>query len=226
MRTSTAALIVVLSLTLILLLTPLYAVYAIDSTKSGTPRYDTRAQMFLDQQKALQQIQKSKFEERFSQMKDKIASREAEFKLRLDKFRDKAKSDIAQRVNHNLNLINQNQTTQMNKHLDLMSSILDRVVASKDATASAQVTAARSAIDLARTTVGSQAGKDYTINVSTESAIRNDAQEMREKLFTDLKTTRETVITAKQAVQTAIRSLFRDKEGSKSATQSGLTISQ
>lgn len=179
---------------LLFLFSPLYPVFAQnDSTSSAGSRRDVEA--------------------RLQQIKDRIASRQAELKAKLNKFRDQKKAEIAQRVSDNLNMINKKRTSEMGFFLDKMSNILDRVEkkASESASASSSaqpaVVSARQAINTARTAVTNQSVKDYTLTVTSESKVRIDAKADRDRLFSDLKATRELVIAAKQAVAKAIAAL-------------------
>ena len=156
----------------------------------------------------------------------KIASQEAKFKERLQQFKDKQKAQIAERVNTNLNKINQNQTTQMLKNLDTFSSILDKLNERinsnlpdiKDpAGAKAASDTARSAIDSAKSAVQTQAQKDYTITITTETKVGADAKAKRDQLHKDILAVRKQVIDARQKVSDAIRIA---KGGPKAATPS------
>lgn len=146
---------------------------------------------------------KERFQDRIETGKVKMATREAALKAKLERFKDKKKAEIADRVNTNLNKINQKQTAQMLKHLDKMSAILDKLEARK--TANAAISAARSSITSASSAVKLQADKDYTLTVSSETKVKADAEKVRDLLHQDLQAVREQVIEAKQAVGTAIR---------------------
>lgn len=146
--------------------------------------------------------------------KQLLPSRETALKVKLEAFRDKKKASAAARINTNLNLINQKQTTQMQKHLDTMSSILDRLEArvnqgSQDikdlAAAKDAIVSARQVIATSAAGVTTQSQKDYTIQVSSESRIKTDAKNQRDKLHSDLLAIRKTVVNAKQAVANAIK---------------------
>lgn len=152
------------------------------------------------------QQRKATVAQRVENVKEKISSREAALKVRLEKFKDKKKADTADRVNANLNNINQMQTGQMLKHLDKMTAILNRLdsgVSSKQGKTA--IASASTAIASAEASVKTQAGKDYTIQVSSESTVKKDAQKVRDQLHTDLQAVRKLVIDAKQAVANAIR---------------------
>lgn len=171
--------------------------------------------------------------QKIEDIRTKIASREAALKAKLLKFRDQRKAQIAERISNNLNRINKNQTDAMLKHLNLMSTILDKLEARvnqgkpdiKDPNqAKEAITNARSTIASASAAVAAQAEKDYTLTGSSESAIRKEAKAMRDKLHTDLQTVRKLVIAAKQAVGDAIRVAKSGKieiPGKKEGTASG-----
>lgn len=157
---------------------------------------------------------KEKARERVENRKEAMATREAVLKAMLEKFKDKKKAEIADRVNTNLNRINQKQTEQMLKHLSRMSSILDKLEARVNkgtpdikgvSAAKTAIASAKEAIATATASVKKQAEKDYTIVVSSESTVKKDAKKAREQLHNDLKAVREQVIGAKQAVSNAIR---------------------
>lgn len=200
-----------------------YPVLAKDSTTSSTqtprkgvnivPRTDTRMQ---------------KIDSRIASPQAKIATREAVLKAKLAKFKDRNKAEIAQRVNTNLNQINQNQTDQMQKHLDKMSVLLDklesRITSStpdiKDPRATqAAVDEATEMIASASAAVAAQVEKDYTIQVTSETRLKTDAQAVRGKLHQDLQAVRKLVIAAKQSVGKVIRVAKSGKETSPSGQQ-------
>lgn len=151
---------------------------------------------------------------RKEKIQDKIATREAALKTRLAAFKDKQKAQVVERINKSLNSINKKMTGQMLKHLERMASILTKLEARvnsakpdvKNVTAAKEAIAdAETAIDLATEAVSSQAEKDYTITVSSETKVKGDVQKVREQLHNDLKTVRQLVVEAKQAVAKAIR---------------------
>lgn len=146
--------------------------------------------------------------------REKLASKEAALKLKLQAFRDQKKATAAARINTNLNQINQNQTTQMQKHLDMMTSILDRLEArvnnqtpdiKNPAAAKTAIASARETIATASAAVLTQAQKDYTIQITSEGRIGLDAKTQRDKLHADILVIRKAVIEAKQSVANAIR---------------------
>ncbi len=198
----TSAILVSLSL----LISTAYPAFAQDSTAAGTARRQ------LIQQKI--NIKQERVENKAEALKEKVASKTAALRLKLQVFKDQKKAGIAERINSNLNRINQNQTEQMQKHLDTMSAILDKLEnrvnqANPDikdpAAAKAAITKAREIIATTSAAVQTQEQKDYTIQVTSEARIKTDIKAQRDKLHTDLLALRKMIIEAKQSVATAIR---------------------
>lgn len=157
-----------------------------------------------------------RIETRKENIRDKMASREAALKAKLAAFKDKRKAEIADRVNTNLNKINQNQTAWMLKHLEKMSALLDKLEARMGG--GAALADSRAKIAAATEAVKVQATKDYTLTVTSESAVKKEAENLRTQLKTDLQAVRKQVIDAKQSVANAIRVA---KGQPKEATSSG-----
>ncbi|MCR4305591.1 MAG: hypothetical protein NUV73_00730 [Candidatus Daviesbacteria bacterium] len=160
------------------------------------------------------ETQKENLQTRIEATRAKIASRAATLKTRLQNFRDQNKAVLAERINTNLNNVNQNQTTRMQSHLDKMSEILDRLEARVNSgkpdikdpiSARAAIESSRTNISTASAAVSAQALEDYTITITSEGRIGLDAKTQRDALHKDLKATRQTVQEAKQSVASAIR---------------------
>jgi hypothetical protein len=133
---------------------------------------------------------------------EKMASREAALKLKLDTFRDQRKATVAAKINTNLNKINDKQTEMMLKHLTVMTKILNKLEEKVGSTSA--ITDSETKIASATAAVEAQANKDYTITATSEATIKADAKTMRDSLHTDLKAVRQLVIDAKQSVAKAI----------------------
>lgn len=175
------------------------------------------------------ETKKENIQTKIETTKAKIASRAAALKTRLQNFRDQNKAVLAERINTNLNNVNQNQTTGMQNHLDKMSLILDKLEARvnnnkpdiKDpANAKAAIETARTNISTSSAAVSAQALKDYTITITSEGRIGLDAKTQRDALHKDLKAARQTVQEAKQSVASAIR-IAKSGPGPKESTPSG-----
>lgn len=207
-----------ISLSLIAIIT--YPVLAQDATKPGVIRKQ------IIQEKT--EVKKGNVENKIDLLKEKQASKTAAFKVKLETFKDKLKASAAARINTNLNMINQKQTSQMQKHLNTMTSILDRLEKrvnlgspeiKNPASASAAIASARASIASASAAVTAQSQNDYTIQVTSESKVKTDAKLQRDKLHTDLLAVRKLVIDAKQSVGNAIRTAKSEKEATSSGQQ-------
>lgn len=180
----------------------------------------TRKQNVQQKIETTRDARKEKVETKITEMREKIASKESAMKAKLEAFKDKRKAETAQRVNTNLNAINLKQTSQMQKHLNTMSSILDKLETRVgNNTAKAAIESARANIATTSAAVTTQAGKDYTIQVTSESKLKTDVKAQRDKLHTDLASVRKMVIDAKQSVANAIRVAKSGKEATSSGQQ-------
>ncbi len=195
---------------LTLFLIPLYPVYAQSIATSSPAKRPTTA---LERAKLMRDNLQASPGANKANLHDKIASRGAQLKEKLAKFKDKKKAQIAERINDNLNKINERRTSQMMDHLSRLSNILDKL---GDRVNSAQqngkdmsganlaITDARVKIDAAEASVSAQKLKDYTIESTSESTIKADAQKMRNNLHVDLQDVHSLVVIARQAVAKAI----------------------
>lgn len=172
------------------------------------------APIILNKGRVPERLTSTDIENKLSVMKEKLASREAVLKVKLQSFRDKKKATAAARISENLNKINQNQTAAMQKFLDLMWGILDKLENRinrstpdiKDPTsARAAVVSARTAIASASAAIDAQAQKDYTLQVTSENKVKADAGTMRNNVHRDILALRKTIANTKQAVTDAIR---------------------
>jgi hypothetical protein len=198
----------------VIIIHPLFPIYAADSRTINASQSGTKNERV--------EI-KDQIDDFRSSLKTLAASRQASLKTKLATFKDQAKAQIAQRVSDNLNQINQRRTAEMTTHLSIMTKILDRVQAqasasaTTSASASASIAGARKAISTAQSSVDAQSQKDYTLTVTSEATVRAQAKADRDKLFADLKVSRDLVIAAKQAVANAIRSVAANKTFEKGA---------
>lgn len=161
---------------------------------------------------------REKAENEVRNLREREASESAEIKTelktKLQTFHNQQKAQITQKISDQLNLVNQKITSEMLRHIDKMSALLDkiqtRVSTSQVATSSASLSNANAAIANARTKIATareavlaQQTKDYTLVVSSESAVKSDAKVTRDLLRSDLQRVRNLVIVAKQTVAAA-----------------------
>lgn len=217
----------------LVILASAYTIFAEDSTQSGKRQEKVEQKIEKLQQKTAEKIEniKDKADARIQSLREKAASKEAALRAKLETFKDKKKAQIAERINTNLNKINEIITNNMKRHLEKMTKILEKLTKRvadgkpdiKNADLAKQaIASASAAIASASAAVDAQAEKDYTIEATSEATIKEDMRAMRRKLHTDLQGVRRLVIAAKQAVANAISVAKSGKmERGKEATESG-----
>lgn len=139
---------------------------------------------------------------------EKYASRAAELKTKLANFKDKTKATRVEQINKELNNVNQKQTQAMSKQLLQMTTILGKIQtkanqstdSAKLSLVTSDVTTANDAIAAAQVIVDTQSKKQYVVQVGTEATVKADAIKERDLLKTDLKTTEQSVKSARDAV--------------------------
>lgn len=151
-------------------------------------------------------------------LKSKILQERNLFKEKVAALKDQRKKTIVERVDERIPEINSNRTTQMSNALARMNDILDRIstkaaalkAQGKNTTALDQaITTARNAITTSQTAVNTQAGKTYTISITTEDTLKTTVGATLKQLTTDLQATHKTVIAAREAVRKAITELAK-----------------
>ena len=189
---------------------------ALPSSASAEASSSTKVQRATDRIEKMEArvaSREAKIVNRIEAKEEKIASRAAMFTQKIATFRNKQKAQVAQRVNLSLGNINQNRTQSMSNRLDKITEILTKVEARVNtvssngtdvSSATQAISQAKSAIEAAEMGISAQANNDYTITVTTEAQVGQDAKAVRTDLLADLKATQSLVIAARQAVANAI----------------------
>lgn len=157
-------------------------------------------------------------QERRTELKDLIQEKREALKEQLQKVKDERKKAAVERIDANLDKLNERITTHLSNMLDKLENVLERVASRADkaeekglnvSSVRTAVTGALSAIEAARVAVAAQAGKTYTITISSEDNLRVDVGKARQALHSDLVKVRETVKAAHEAVRQAAVILAR-----------------
>lgn len=145
-----------------------------------------------------------------------LEEKKANIKEEIQKIKDVRKQQIMERMDEKFGVINARRTSHMTTNLTQLSNILERIASKaavqktegKDTTeVDEAIATARTSIQEARTAVASQAAKNYTIAVTSETQLQQDAKSAISSLITDLKATQEYVKNARDNVILAARSL-------------------
>ncbi|MBI3486187.1 hypothetical protein HY025_04600 [Candidatus Daviesbacteria bacterium] len=219
----------------VLLLNPLYPVYAMDSIISsdnstttqpvvkpnpviGAPQpiFGTQDSTTSTQHLNPLEVNRANLQQRAQDFRERIATKEAALKAKLAQFKDKNKAEIVDRINRSFAEINKKVTDEMTKHLDKLTELLGKVQTKLDQSSATDKSSAQTAIDDAKTkiadakgVVSAQALKDYTVSISSESAAKASVMTTRKSLHDDLLIAFQSVKSAREAVISAIRATMK-----------------
>jgi|GEM_PF-1428736 len=194
------------------------------TTSTTTPaQIRLRIKEMKEQYKIEAQQLKEQFQERIrnlqEEMKTRLEQERERLRVRLENIKDKRKADSVEKINDNLQKLNERWTKHFLDVLDKLSDVLVKITSRTDKIASTQnvdvskvknlIETASSTIYAARLRVIEQAGKVYTINVTTEKNLKTDVGKTRQQLHSDLVKLRDIVFNARDSVHEAARELAR-----------------
>lgn len=171
---------------------------------------EAKAQERLEIREERMDTRKESNQNRMELRKERIASKEGQLTVKLAKFKDKQRVQIAERLNKNLNILNERLHNKMFLHIDKLTELLTRLetrISASDqdtSTAQAAISQAKIDIEIAKTAVDTQATKDYAIIATSEARLADDARTARNSLHTDLKAVHELLVKARQSVSAAV----------------------
>lgn len=151
--------------------------------------------------------------DKMADFKERLATRSAALKQKLAKFKDKAKATRVENINENLNTVNANVTSAMEKNLSDIQTALQKLKTKAAAAASEGKDITSLSSDIAKVetewseasdALNVQMAKDYTIAVTSESTVKTDAQNARNTLRTDLKSVHTAVKESRSALADAV----------------------
>ncbi|MEX1052769.1 MAG: hypothetical protein WEC80_02890 [Patescibacteria group bacterium] len=155
---------------------------------------------------------KSIIEEKRTDAKERFASKREEFKEKALQIRDEKKQEIVQRVDSRITTLNQKHTDRFSDLLDKLSSILDRIEAraldledrgANTSEVDVAVQTARDAIGVAEGEVVEQAGKDYIIEIGSDSNLGTVVSSAFNEFKNDMQTLQASVKVVRDAVHEA-----------------------
>src|SRR3990167_4664409 len=145
----------------------------------------------------------------------KITNRE-EFKTRIAKIKDTKKQAIVEKIDNQIAVLNKKHTDRFNKLLEKLTSILSRIETKTDeletdgvnvSTVDVAVQIARDAISVAQREILDQAGKDYVIEIDTESNLREVVYSGFKEFRGDMEILRDSIKVVRDAVYEAAKTL-------------------
>lgn len=166
---------------------------------------------------------KQTFEERKEELKkireeakENFAIKREEFKNQLQEIKDSKKKAIVERVDNKITTLNQKHTDRFNTLLEKLNSILDRISSKADelkgkgvdiSSVDVTVQIAKDAIGVAQREITEQAGKDYIIEIDSESSLGNVVSSAFKEFREDMETLRGSIKVARDAVHEAAKTL-------------------
>lgn len=193
---------------LLFLLFPLLLLFFVSAANAQTATTGS-AQTAVDsatklkqQMQLLQEQKKAAVTQARDEAKAMVQAKREEFKTRLQTIKDQRKKTLVERIDAKIVEVNKNQTTRFTEVLSRLQTFLDKInKLITGTTVSADVTAAQTAIDEAKTAVEAQAAKSYTMTITDDTTLKLNAGTTVSQFRQDLVATYKLVIDAKQAVQ-------------------------
>lgn len=142
---------------------------------------------------------RSEVRQEVREVKDRMR---VKFEEKIKTIRDEKKKQIVEHADAKIAEINKRRTDAMLDQLNKMSEILVKAKAR-----GADTAAAEAAIASAKTAVVAQAGKTYTVEITTEDKLKVKVGEAMKALKTDLQAVHQKVVDARKATADAIRSV-------------------
>lgn len=125
------------------------------------------------------------------------SGKRAEFREKITQIRDEKKKQILEHISNQLQLINDRATKAMLNHLERLQALVEKIKTRKP---EANTTNTQTKINEAKSAVEAQAVKEYIIEFTGEAGLRVGASTQKTQLRADLKSVREKVRLARQAV--------------------------
>lgn len=189
-----------------------------------------RARMRADVARRREEF-KTLMDEQREKTKQRIVEKQKTLRERLQTIKEEKKRKIVEVIDARIDALNEQKTAHYASALDQMEAVLVRIeerinraeAQGKDgAAARSAVVAAKNAIAAARSAVVTQAGKTYTIAVTTDEKLKNDVTRAREALKIDLGATFSSVKDARDLVHKAAiafaRMIQEEADGEQTAT--------
>lgn len=202
-----------------------------ESTQSATNRFEKRSEALEAAKERRQEALEEAKLKRANALERAKDARE-KFKTRLQTIKNERKQKTVEGIDQKIATHNTRWVNHWNEVLGRLREIVAKIQTNADRAeengkdisgVENKIGAANAAIESAQAAVNTQAGKTYTISITSENNLREDVQPVIEQFKEDVKTVLESVKTARKAVQEAFKSL-RDIHGTdapKTSTESG-----
>lgn len=184
------------------------------ATRSGETT--TKSQR-LEEYKTRRQQELQNWERRKLLIKEKIASQTADIRLKLSEISDERKQQVVENLLERIGDLNQKWVDHWNNVLTRLGEILAKIQSRGQSLASegkntselnGAISDAQAAIATAQAAVNAQAGKAYTIEITSEENLRADAKRLFGQFKSDTSNVKRQIQAAREAVRMAFNELI------------------
>ena len=211
--------IAILPILLLLVTTPVLAQEEVDEntpTTTSTQILDSKKPVIKDkimERNETAMEKKENFKEKIMQKREGAIKANQErkdtFRTKLETITDEQKKTLLERIDTKITTLNTNRTTRATENITKLENVLARITELQTtldsqgvntASLTASITQAEEAISEAKLAIETQAGKEYIIQITTETALKSSVGTLLRTLNQDLTAMYKSVMTAKQEV--------------------------
>lgn len=174
-------------------------------------------------------------QEQREKTKIRIEEKQKTMREKLQAIKEENKRRIVENIDKRMDMFNEQRTTQFQSALDRMDVALGRITERVDraevqgknvALTRAAIVNAKDAIASARSAVVVQAGKTYSITITTDAKLKDAVTSARTMFSNDMKAVFTSVKDARDAVHAVAVSLAQSAQGEKEKTATSSDINQ
>src|SRR3989338_4927337 len=164
------------------------------------------------------EMAKDQVEKKKEEFKAKLEEKREEVKKRLEGIKDSKKRKTAEHLYDALNKVNDRITKHFEKVTDKLTEAVERIEQRADKAAAngqdvaevrAKIAEAKAAIEAARSSVQTQAGKVYEFQADNAQELKTDIQAERDRLRADLEAVKTSISLARDAAHESLKSLAK-----------------
>lgn len=176
----------------------------------------TKIETFKEERKQTFEERKEELKKIREEAKEKFAIKREEFKNQLEEIKDNKKKIIVERVDNKITTLNKKHTDRFNTLLEKLKTILERISSKAEelklkgvnvSSVDINTQKAYELISSAQSKITEQAGKDYVIEIDTESNLGEVVSASFKEFRADMETLRDSIKIARDAVQEAAKIL-------------------
>ncbi|OHA62953.1 MAG: hypothetical protein A3E07_02050 [Candidatus Wildermuthbacteria bacterium RIFCSPHIGHO2_12_FULL_45_9] len=186
--------------------------------KETVKAFNERREMAKDQVEKKKEEFKAKLEAKREEVKTRLEEKREEVKKRLEGIKDSKKRKTAEHLYDALNKVNDRITKHFEKVTDKLTEAVERIEQRADKAAAngqdvaevrAKIAEAKAAIEAARSSVQTQAGKVYEFQADNAQELKTDIQAERDRLRADLEAVKTSISLARDAAHESLKSLAK-----------------